>query len=108
MKLYAGRLFLDKIDQTRVCIDKNSRQYIDIVVILNDATLENGKIGVLQQNTNQGEKRIYLANLFKSTMKKIVGIRTIRSSIKRGLNDCESSGEVQRLESRLFADKEDC
>ena len=64
MKLLKGKLFLSKINESKILTDSDNRQYIDVVVCINDYVEENNKAGVIQQNTAIGEKRIYLANLY--------------------------------------------
>jgi len=64
MRLLKGKMYLTKIDRTRVKRDDDGRGYLDVVVCLNDIVERSGKAGVLQQNTQSGEDRIYLANLY--------------------------------------------
>lgn len=109
MKVLTGRLYFDKVDQARVKIDRDERKYIDVVFILNDEEGPDGKAGVIQQNTAQGDKRIYLSNLFTSKKK---SVKELRRTDVRQLKDDYSSGsgscdKVCKLESRLFKSKKD-
>lgn len=101
MKILTGRLYLDKVDQTRIMTDRDSREYIELVLIENDVVLKDGKAGVLQQNTGHGEKRIYLANLFKS-LREGPGLRKMRKVLFKEKIDPGACNEVRLLESRLF------
>lgn len=65
MQLLKGKLFLGKIDTTRIKTDDEGRTYIDLVVIVNEDEVDGRKDGVIQQNTLSGESRIYLSNLYR-------------------------------------------
>lgn len=55
---------MDKIDRSRVRKDDEGREYIELLVCMNDRADYKGKAGVAMQNTLEGERRIYLANLY--------------------------------------------
>lgn len=69
MKVLTGHLFLGKIDHSKVMKDDQGRDFIEVVVIVNDHEGQDNKAGVIQQNTVKGERRLYLSNLFSNRKK---------------------------------------
>lgn len=65
MELLKGKLYLHKIDRSRLKKDASGRDFIEIILCRNDfVEPSTGKSGVLMQNTSRGERRIYLSNMY--------------------------------------------